>query len=393
MNEFILSLLRDLNEQDQDNVLDCFYQIAFLSSTVFSQNSIFLDHPFFLDLIKYYLYQLQIEIVFTICHNIITDSYFNTEMFNIIIESKYIPYLINNYNENVNFLKMINMLIYKAYHLSSEHLHIFIDTIPFLVKAINSKSNEERFFAIDSLCYLLVIPECLILAKENELVFILEKSLSFSNSQLFGQSLILINLVHSFDKSLFVQNAEIASMVIRHLEYVEDHQTHIMIDYLRALIQENSQIFFELNTINELLYITNSCSFRKKKEIIFFFAQSFSIIFKRYSQIPTNEYIEETDIVFHNTMIHDIISSIMEACLSFNDDKCLFCLSVINNYFEYELEDALLAANESSFHQTLLDLANNTDDSSSDTSFFAQYLLSSFFADYNEKQIENSNED
>lgn len=383
MNEFILSLLHDLKEED--NLSDSFIQIAYLSSMDFTQNSIFLNPSFLLSLINDYLYQSQIEHIFIICHNIIADSYFNLELFNAIIESNYIPYFLNNYHDDA-FLQMLNMLIYKTYHLNSELLPIFKDTIPFLINSINSESSENRFFCIDSLCYLIFFPECLTFALENELMYFLEKSLALANSQLFSQSLILINRIHKCDKSIYIQNAEIASQVIRHLEHADDHQIHIIIEYLKTLIIEDSKLFFELNIINELLFIIQTCSFKKKKEIVFFFSQSFSIIFNRCSQFCFHEVIENSDLVFHNTMIHSIISSIMEMCLSFNEEKCLFCLDVIYGYFEKNFEDAFLAANEVSFPQILLELASNSKNLSEDTSFLAQYIFESFFID-DEKEI------
>ena len=267
INKFILSLFNNSNEKEDEYLLDSFEQIAYLSSINFELDSIFLSPQFLLELLKNYLYVLQIESAFIICHNIIADPNFNSKLFDVLTEANYIVFFLNNYQDEY-FLPMLNMLIYKTYCINHESLHTFYDIIPLLIDIINSPINNERFYAIDSLCYLITLQDCFNFALENELVPILEKSLAFSNAQLFIKSLNLINLIHEYDRSICIQDAGIVSLILRHIEYAKDLQIKIIIDYFKSLIIEDSQTFFELNIINELLTIILTCSFKKKKEIL-----------------------------------------------------------------------------------------------------------------------------
>ena len=104
INEYITSLLNEVNESNQEDLFSMFQHIIYFSSNDIDQNSIFLNHQFLERLINYYLFELNISSVFIICHNIITDSNFNLDLLNIIIESNYIPFFLKNFQSNEHFL-------------------------------------------------------------------------------------------------------------------------------------------------------------------------------------------------------------------------------------------------------------------------------------------------
>lgn len=364
-----------------------FQHIIYFSSNDIDQNSIFLNHQFLERLINYYLFELNISSVFIICHNIITDSNFSLDLLNIIIESNYIPFFLKNFQSNEHFLTMLNTLIYKIHILKPKELIIFNDTIPAMINTIISNFFKDQLLRIDSLCNLSSTPGCLNAALKYGLLDAFQKTLPYSKILTFCKILFLFLQIHEIDSSFKLPNDTILSLLLYHFEISEDKEAIIMIDYLRYLINDDTQFFFESDIINELLSITLKCSFKKKKEIVYFFAQSLPIIFQNCSQFLHQICIETVGIKFQNATIHNIISLIMETCMSFDDNKIDTCLKAIEFYFSQNLNDAYSAADETNFSNILFEIVNNNTRPIF-TINFAQFLLSSFF----NETVSNENE-